>query len=84
LTQRGSGGYLPSLRYAVADLVSVLLWAREGDTTVTVDWLADRMLTSAETVREVLQQGVADNVLEPVTGTDGPLDPVIRRHGSRR
>ncbi|GIH15197.1 hypothetical protein [Rugosimonospora africana] len=44
---------------AVADVVALLLWAAEATTPVTLSWLADRLLTSAATIRTVLEHPAA-------------------------
>jgi len=59
-----------------SDLVSLLLWAQEGAAEVTVDWLADRLLTSPTTVDEVLRHAVEVGLLEPFTSPADPGQPV--------
>jgi hypothetical protein len=48
---------------------------------VTVDWLADRMLTSAGTVLDIVAYAVDARLLEPFTvptDTAAPVRPVVR------
>ncbi|MEU4777721.1 hypothetical protein [Micromonospora sp. NPDC023633] len=77
LRTRG-GGPSAHVRYATSDLLSLLLWAREGAATVTVDWLADRLLSTPDAVRAILRHAVDDGLLAPFDSTDGPLALVVQ------
>ncbi|MBQ1073284.1 hypothetical protein KBX06_08910 [Micromonospora sp. C31] len=72
------GGPAARFRYATSDLLSLLLWARESEATVTLHWLADRLLSTPDAVRAVLRHAVDDGLLAPFDGTDGPMTLVIR------
>jgi hypothetical protein len=79
-----------SYRSAVTDVVMLALWAAESATPVTVGWLADRMLTTVETVRAVIGHPWAARLLSiagdlgeddaPLTVTVLTNEPLVRRH----
>jgi hypothetical protein len=59
-------------RSAITDVVMLALWAAESATPVTLVWLADRLLTTAATVRAVIEHPRAGQALS----VDGDLDDV--------
>jgi hypothetical protein len=84
--------------YAVSDVISLLLWAGESGTTVTLGWLADRLLTSPSTVAEIIDFAIDTGKLEPAPESDaresdapesgareshGPHDDNAREPGDR-
>ncbi|HEY0543402.1 MAG TPA: hypothetical protein VGD53_33915 [Actinoallomurus sp.] len=66
------GAFDGSYRRAITDIVMLALWAAESTTSVTLEWLADRLLTTTATVRDVIEHPVASRVLS----IDGDLDDV--------
>jgi hypothetical protein len=58
--------------YAVSDVISLLLWAHEGGTTVTLGWLADRLLTSPPTVRDIIDFAIETGKLNASPESDAP------------
>jgi hypothetical protein len=61
-----------SYRSAITDIVMVVLWAEESASSVTLAGLADRLLTSTATVRDVIEHPRTSRVLI----VDGDLDDV--------
>jgi hypothetical protein len=58
--------------YAVSDVISLLLWAREDGMTVTLGWLADRLLTSPSTVRDIVDFAIQTGKLDASDGAQEP------------
>ncbi len=61
-----------SYRSAITDLVMLALWARESAVPLTIEGLADRLLTTTTTVRAIIEHPRASRVLR----FDGDLDEV--------
>jgi hypothetical protein len=64
------GAFDGSYRRAITDIVMLALWAAESATPVTLGWLADRLLTTTGTIRDIIEHPRARHVL----GVDGDLD----------
>jgi hypothetical protein len=71
-------------RQATSDVLMLVLWAAETATPVTLKWLADRLLTTTTTVREILEHprpdvltagGSLDDENAPLTVTVHPRKP---------
>jgi hypothetical protein len=58
---------------AATDLVSLVLWAQEGDTAITAGWLADRLLATPDEVRQAIEYAAQGGLLD-LTGEPG--DPL--------
>ncbi|HEY2669795.1 MAG TPA: hypothetical protein VGJ07_05405 [Rugosimonospora sp.] len=66
------GAFDGSYRRAITDVVMLALWAAESATPLTLEWLADRLLTTTATVRAIIEHPRAS----PVLSIDGDLDDV--------
>lgn len=66
------GAFDGSYRCAITDVVMLALWAKESATPLTLAGLADRMLTTTATVRDIIEHPRASGVLT----VDGDLDDV--------
>lgn len=63
--------------HAVSDLASLLLWAGEAATPLTVAGLADRLATTPATVRDIVRHAVRAGVLGDDAVPDDPCAPVL-------
>jgi hypothetical protein len=66
------GAFDGSYRRAITDIVMLALWAAESATPMTLKWLADRLLTTTATIRDIIEHPRARHVLS----VDGDLDDV--------
>jgi len=61
-----------SYRGAITDLVMLALWAKESAVPLTIEGLADRLLTTTTTVRDIIEHPRTSRLLR----IDGDLDEV--------
>jgi hypothetical protein len=65
-----------ALAYLASDLIACVLWAQEGGTELTVRVLADRLLLTPDTVREVIERAVRGRTLAPIDVPGDPAQPI--------
>jgi hypothetical protein len=63
-------------RRAVSDVATLVSWAAEGATPVTLRWLADRLLTTTATVRQIIERPIAAGVLSATGDLDDADTPL--------
>jgi hypothetical protein len=74
------GSFDGSYRSALTDIVMLALWAEESSTTMTLGWIADRLLTTVATVRALIEHPRAGRLLNiegDLDDADAPLTVTV-------